>query len=402
MKDIKVSVIIPVYNAEQYIKQCLASALEQTLSDIEVICVDDGSTDSSLALLKEMQEQDARIKIYTQSNSGSGAARNHGLNEAHGKYVSFLDADDCYPSGDVLHNLYSNAEEHHVKICGGGISFATDGVVISGREFGNGRTFDNENYFATPGITRYADVQGDYGYQRYLYLKSLLDENNIRFPDYLRFQDPPFFVKAMVSAGTFYAVEEDTYCYRMGHKPNIWTQRKTCDLLKGLLDLLVISGSNGLYKLHHRVGDYRINRECLGIIAGSLAEGNLELLELLIQFQRAINIDYLNKIEPGHYKSDYMISPLQGVLDLNALLRAEERIKEVSAQAEERIRAVSAEKEQLRCQLQWEIDVLKNEVSDLKREIYNIHQTKSYRIGRAVTYIPRKIRGGIQDHQDPD
>lgn len=94
--DIKISVIIPVYNAEKYLRECLDSVIEQTLQEIEIICVDDGSTDNSLAILKEYTQKDERLKIIEQANRGAGAARNLGMAVALGEYLAFLDADDLY------------------------------------------------------------------------------------------------------------------------------------------------------------------------------------------------------------------------------------------------------------------------------------------------------------------
>ena len=92
----KVSVIIPVYNVEPYLKQCMDSVVGQTLKDIEIICVDDGSTDGSLDILKEYATEDSRIQIIEQKNAGAGAARNNGMRHATGKYLSFLDSDDFF------------------------------------------------------------------------------------------------------------------------------------------------------------------------------------------------------------------------------------------------------------------------------------------------------------------
>lgn len=91
-----VSVIIPIYNAESYLRQSLDSIVNQTLKNIEIICVDDGSNDRSPEILKEYQDRDARIKVIRQENAGAGAARNRGLDESIGKYLSFLDADDFF------------------------------------------------------------------------------------------------------------------------------------------------------------------------------------------------------------------------------------------------------------------------------------------------------------------
>ena len=92
----KVSVIIPVYNTEKYLRECLDSVINQTLKEIEIICVDDGSTDSSLEILKEYANKDNRFTIITQQNLHAGVARNAGLAVAKGEYVSFLDSDDWF------------------------------------------------------------------------------------------------------------------------------------------------------------------------------------------------------------------------------------------------------------------------------------------------------------------
>ena len=93
---IKVSVIIPVYNAEKYLEKCLDSLLKQTFTDMEVICVDDGSTDASLEILKRFQEKDRRIHVLTQENQYAGTARNNGMKIAQGEYLLFLDSVDFF------------------------------------------------------------------------------------------------------------------------------------------------------------------------------------------------------------------------------------------------------------------------------------------------------------------
>ena len=89
-----VSVIIPVYNVEKYLEECLDSVCNQTLANIEIICVNDGSTDGSVDILNAYAEKDDRIKIISQSNQGLGASRNNGLKASSGKYILFLDSDD--------------------------------------------------------------------------------------------------------------------------------------------------------------------------------------------------------------------------------------------------------------------------------------------------------------------
>ncbi len=96
--------LVSIYNVEKYLKECLESVVNQTLNDIEIICIDDGSTDSSPSILKEYQNNDERFIIINQENSGPGAARNRGIKEAKGKYTYFLDSDD-YVSTKLYQNL---------------------------------------------------------------------------------------------------------------------------------------------------------------------------------------------------------------------------------------------------------------------------------------------------------
>ncbi len=103
------SVIIPVFNADPYLRKCLDSVLEQTLRDIEVICIDDGSTDHSGAILAEYASKDARVRVLSQKNAGQGAARNRGLEASSGEFVYFMDADDELASADALERLVSEA-----------------------------------------------------------------------------------------------------------------------------------------------------------------------------------------------------------------------------------------------------------------------------------------------------
>ena len=88
----KVSIIIPIYNTEKYLVECLDSVVNQTLKDIEIICIDDGSTDNSLAILKEYASKDDRIIVINKPNEGIGLTRNRGLCTATGEYVGFLDS----------------------------------------------------------------------------------------------------------------------------------------------------------------------------------------------------------------------------------------------------------------------------------------------------------------------
>jgi len=109
--NLLVSIIIPVYNTEDYLKQCLDSLVNQSLENIEIICINDGSTDNSLNILQDYAAKDSRIKIIDKKNEGQSVARNMGFKEASGEYIAFVDSDD-YIDLDAYEKLYEFAQKH--------------------------------------------------------------------------------------------------------------------------------------------------------------------------------------------------------------------------------------------------------------------------------------------------
>jgi len=142
MSDIKVSVIIPVYNVEKYLRQCLESVANQSLREIEVICVDDGSTDSSYQIISEFAEKDSRFIAVKQENSGAGAARNNCLHRAKGKYILFLDSDDFFDK-KMLEEAYDCAEEYNA-----------DFAVFNSDQYYE----DTDSYKQVSWVVRYAEL----------------------------------------------------------------------------------------------------------------------------------------------------------------------------------------------------------------------------------------------------
>lgn len=133
MDTVKVSVVIPVYNVEPYLRDCLDSLAAQTLHDIEIICIDDGSTDSSLEILREYEVRDVRFRIFTQVNAGAAAARNRGIGLAIGEFLYFCDADD-YVLQDTLNVLYNKACAEKLDI-----------LCFSGESFYENKTLESEH-----------------------------------------------------------------------------------------------------------------------------------------------------------------------------------------------------------------------------------------------------------------
>ena len=290
----KISVIIPLYNGEEHLHECLKSVVGQTLEDIEIICINDGSTDQSLDILKEYASADARFKVIDQKNSGSGIARNKGLVLAEGEFVIFIDSDDYYPDNSVLQTLYDNAKKHNALICGGSFVMLFNGEIYSHHTGTlSGYTFDQD------GFIEYGDYQFDYGYHRFVYNREFLRRNNIVFPDYKRFQDPPFFVTAMILAQRFYVLKKNTYVFRVKDALPTFNTQQIRDILKGIQDNLVMSHKHNLSHLHRLTVSRLVDSVHRNEIVRHIKEWNLGIILQFIKTKRSINHDSMTHIDPA-------------------------------------------------------------------------------------------------------
>ena len=216
--SVKVTVIIPVYNMGKFVAECLDSVLGQTLKEIEVICVDDGSTDDSPTVLAAYAAKDSRVKVITQANQGVSAARNSALDAAVGEFVIFMDPDDWYCDADALRTLYIEAVANKVKICGGEIVEMLDRNTVKPLPPGYVPSYR----YRRGGFFEFSEYQYFGWYTRFIFDRVMLEENGIRFPPYARYQDPPFLVRAMIAAGRFYALKRVFYAVRVEHKTINW------------------------------------------------------------------------------------------------------------------------------------------------------------------------------------
>lgn len=294
----KISVIVPVYNMEKYVDDCLDSILNQTLADIEVIAINDGSTDASLRILNEYQKRDNRIKVIDKKNEGVGAARNDGIKAAKGEFLAFIDPDDMYANDGVMAHLYDAAQKSGASIVGGRLSFLYENGLIEEETEKNIGTLT----IRANGMTEYKDYQYDYGFQCFIYSKKLITDNQIYFPLYRRFQDPPFFVKAMITAERFYALDEVVYLYRQLPGENKLTAIKTSDFLHGIMDNLRVSRERNLAKLHY-ISAERLNREGSYMVLHNLENSEIRrIMGCFIQASAMVDSKWLK--EEGLYQSD--------------------------------------------------------------------------------------------------
>lgn len=330
-----VSIIIPCYNMGRYVEVCLDSVCRQSLGNIEAICIDDGSTDATGQILDRYQEKDGRIKVFHQPNRGVAAARNKGLEMATGRFIAFLDPDDFYPEDGTLELLYTKAVENGALICGGSFSDYNNETGKMRLHYAG----DYEGYaFLREGFVTYRDYQFDFGYHRFLYDRAFLEENGIVFPLYIRFQDPPFFVRAMIAAERFYAIPNVVYRYRKGIQVSAtaWPEPKLHDMMRGYLDDLTLSAQHGLEKLHG-LTVRRFEEDSVMIpVLNSVQRGNETTKALLQSFSDGICPALLKKCGMHCPKGGYTLrhyKELDRPAALSRVLSKFRRVKSLIAMA---------------------------------------------------------------------
>ena len=213
---VKVSVIIPVYNVEKYLEECMDSIVNQTLTDIEIICINDGSSDNSLNILEKYAEKDNRITVHSQTNKGHAIATNRGMDLATGDFLFFMDSDDILDL-KALELTYKAAIEKDV-----------DFVLFKSMNYddASGSYYETENF----SMNQIAEVVGEniFNYKDIgelmfnaivtpwskLYKRDFVMKNNLRFPDGLIFEDNVFFYESLLKAEKIYFLKEFLFIRR--------------------------------------------------------------------------------------------------------------------------------------------------------------------------------------------
>lgn len=203
MKEIKVSVIIPIYNAEEYLEECLNSVINQTLKEIEIICVNDGSTDNSLKIIEQFQRKSNKIKLISQKNAGVIKARITGLENATGKYIGWIDSDD-FIDKNMFSKLYKMAEENNADISFCNYNFYPNKVI-------------NKKKWYKPyeGATTWEFINANTIQWNKIVKKELIDKINLK-ELFLKFGEGSYGL-VLIKANTIISTDECLYNYRVGH-----------------------------------------------------------------------------------------------------------------------------------------------------------------------------------------
>ena len=219
---IKVSILIPIYNVEKYLRQCLDSVVNQTLKEIEIICINDGSTDRSLEIINEYANQDDRIKVIDKKNSGYGHSMNCGLEIAQGEYIGIVESDD-YAELKMFEVLYNKAKSFNAEIVE-----SNHYRYINGHSFFiealNGETYEK---IFSPRRENHKFFNHQIAIWSAIYRRDLLLKNDIHFTETpgASYQDVSFSFKAFTCAEKLFLLKDAFIHYRMDN-PNASMQSK--------------------------------------------------------------------------------------------------------------------------------------------------------------------------------
>lgn len=227
MKDSKqplISVIVPVFNVACYLEECISSIINQTICDLQIILIDDGSTDSSGSICDQFAERDKRILVIHQTNAGVSAARNAGIREAKGKYISFIDADDMLPK-EAYKVLLDKLLDYPALIMG-----RMQRVSESGTLLDKSRKFHIEEVEPSVFLKDLLEEK-KFTYLGYLcdklFLHDLIENNNLLFDQALRLnEDRMFILQYMIYAKKVFFVNNVVYYYRQRSNSIITTTRR--------------------------------------------------------------------------------------------------------------------------------------------------------------------------------
>ena len=295
MNKYKVSIIVPVYGVEKYIDKCLDSLVKQTLKEIEIIVVNDGTKDNSQKIIdKYVKKYPDKIKSFIKENGGQGSARNYGLKKATGEYIGYVDSDD-FIEKDMYEKLYNKAKENNydIVVCGN-YNVSEDYQNKSIDTFINNYSTDLENIFF-----------GKMAVWNKIYKRDILIKNKLKFKEKVWYEDLAFTLKAIINSNTFAFINEPLYDYlvREGSTMNNSNVQRNLEILDAFDDILSYIKHNKKEEYLSKIEFLAIDHIYISAIVRVLkADANNEVK------RKTINklIDYMNTNFPSYKNNKYI------------------------------------------------------------------------------------------------
>lgn len=358
-----VSVIIPIYNVEAYLRECLDSAVNQTLKNIEIICVDDGSPDNSVAIVEEYQKKYETVKLVRKENGGLSSARNAGMDAASGQYIYFLDSDD-YIEHDMLYELYSKAQENDLDIIyfNTELFFESQKVRELNQNYVNYYTRKFDYSGVKTGQSMFAAMRKNREFLPsvclQIFRRDMLEENHIRFYDGILHEDNLFSFQCMALAKRV-DYEKRSFYHRRMHGNSIMTASKSIRNVEGYL----VAYAEVLAFMHNRPVEPEAFDQLSEFLYTSLwGNGRRIFKDLKIPEEEAV-------LAHGDFCADHFLDMIKR----------------------------SGETEFDRSRLKDENARLRKQNQELQKEL---KECKTYRAKQRRSYVPRKMKGFVQCVKD--
>lgn len=301
---LKISIIIPIYNSAKYLKQCLDSILEQSLQEIEVICVNDGSKDNSLKILEEYAQRDSRIIIINKKNEGQGVARNTAIPKAKGEYLLFVDSDDWLEE-NALELAYNKIKNDNTDI------MFFDCYRFSQKlqkkylfRFTNAFQNFKEKPFTKEEASKILFQTNALTFK--IYRTCFVQENNIQFSEHKFMEDMAFFVKAILLAKTISCLEKPLYNYRIYPKSSTFNHK---ECLKCLYEVYT--------KCFEYINKYNQNEEIHNSFLFSRKWGLISYYNAIPLYAKPLYYNIMKKIISTHFPKNKLDEDLKDILDRN-------------------------------------------------------------------------------------
>ena len=297
MSKYKVSIIVPVYGVEKYIDKCLDSLVKQSLKEIEIIVVNDGTKDNSQKIIdKYVKKYPDKIKSYIKENGGQGSARNYGLKKAMGEYIGYVDSDD-FVEKDMYKKLYNKANEndYDIVVCGN-YNVSEDYKTKNIDTFTNDYNTDLENVFF-----------GKMAVWNKIYKRDILIKNKLEFKEKVWYEDLAFTLKTVMNSNTFAFIDEPLYDYliREGSTMNNSNVQRNLEILDAFNDILSYIQHNKKEEYFSKIEFLAIDHIYISAIVRVLkADADYKVKRETIKKL----IDYMNKKFPNYKNNKYINS----------------------------------------------------------------------------------------------
>lgn len=381
-RNVKVSVIIPVYNAENHLCQCLDSVIGQTLSDIEIICVDDGSTDQSPGILEEYMLSDPRVKVYNQKNMYAGVARNTGKAHAVGKYLVFWDSDDFFYD-TALEKMYLQCEKTgaDICVCGGDRYYESIQAIAPTEIYLNTSLLPSSECFNFYSNHNYIFNFTTAVPWNKMFLRSFVEEKQLDFQPIRNGNDVFFVMNAIGMADRITYVNEHLVCYRRNQDYGL-----VRSVAKSPLSPIQtwIDTKNSLIE-HDRFSEQSFANKALDSIIYLLRstcyswDALSEMIEILKD--HALEDLSVREQEPGYYYNKWQEEYLHHLIhdstqQFVAFLAFDSYTRYTNYLGKYRAQAVTTRR-------------LKKQCTELSKELSRIKASKSYKLGKVVAWAPK-------------